>query len=160
MEATRVCLRPTVKRETEEIFVYIIKLKCYHLNLPLLASIPSEDPKYSAYLYDENDKKGRNPLEIKEDKNEEEKEEENNINLEELKLGKKIICPEENCFSNAIISIDPVSFKVKSDCGKHKRKLNIIFTLVFSIILENLIYYIYNWKYVNVLSKNFYCMRD
>ena len=26
------------------------------LNLPLLASIPSEDPKYSAYLYDENDK--------------------------------------------------------------------------------------------------------
>ena len=74
-----------------------------------------------------NDKKGRNPLEIKEDKNEEEKEEENNINLEELKLGKKIICPEENCFSNAIISIDPVSFKVKSDCGKHKRKLNIIF---------------------------------
>ena len=38
MEATRVCLRPTVKRETEEIFVYIIKLKCYHVNLPASAS--------------------------------------------------------------------------------------------------------------------------
>ena len=48
------------------------------------------------------------------------------INLEEIKLGSEIICPVDNCFLNAIISINPILFEVKSNCGKHERKLEII----------------------------------
>lgn len=38
MEAPRGNSRPTEKRETEEIFVCVVKLKCKHLNLPASAS--------------------------------------------------------------------------------------------------------------------------
>ena len=61
-----------------------------------------------------------------EEKEDEEEEEEINIDLDKIKLGKKIICPEENCFANAIISIEPITFQVQSDCGKHARKMNIL----------------------------------
>ena len=61
-----------------------------------------------------------------EKENENEFEENNDIDLEEIKLGSKIICPEDNCFLNAIISINPILFEVKSNCGIHERKLDII----------------------------------
>ena len=72
-----------------------------------------------------------NKLEIeneneKENENENENDENNDINLEEIKLGSEIICPVDNCFLNAIISINPILFEVKSNCGKHERKLEII----------------------------------
>ena len=53
------------------------------------------------------------------------------INFNELKIGSKIRCCEEKCFSNAIISIEPHFFQVNSDCGKHKKKMD-IFSYVFS----------------------------
>ena len=68
-------------------------------------------------------------------KNEEEEEKDNEkqklidlstINLDEVELGSKILCPEKDCYSNAIILIDPIFFKVNSDCGKHNKKLDII----------------------------------
>lgn len=71
----------------------------------------------------ERKKDEENEDEVKED---EEEEEEINIELDKIKLGKKIICPEENCFENAIISIEPITFQVQSDCGKHARKMNIL----------------------------------
>ena len=46
--------------------------------------------------------------------------------MAEVELGSKIRCPEPDCFLNSIILIDPISFKVNCDCGKHKRKLDII----------------------------------
>ena len=49
-----------------------------------------------------------------------------NIKLDEIEFGSKILCPEKNCFSNSIISLDPFSFEVNYDCGKHKNKMNII----------------------------------
>ena len=48
------------------------------------------------------------------------------VELIDIKLGSKIICPEDNCFLNAIISINPILFEVKSNCGIHERKLDII----------------------------------
>ena len=51
---------------------------------------------------------------------------ENNIDINKFKLGKKIICPENNCFSNAIISINPISFEVRTNCGKHKKNMDIL----------------------------------
>ena len=67
----------------------------------------------------------KNFIDIKEE-NENENEENNDIDLETLKLGSKIICPEDNCFSNSIISINPILFEVKSDCGKHKKNQKIL----------------------------------
>ena len=49
-----------------------------------------------------------------------------NIKLEEIELGSTIFCPEQNCFSNPIISIDPIFFDVSCDCGDHKNKMDII----------------------------------
>ena len=46
--------------------------------------------------------------------------------LEEIELSSKIICPNEDCFSNCIINIDPIFFDVNYDCGKHKDKMDII----------------------------------
>ena len=71
------------------------------------------------------------PFEIQKDKelyNIEEKKYLNlsNIKLEEIELGSKILCPEQNCFSNAIINIDPIFFDVNYDCGKHRNKMDII----------------------------------
>ena len=70
-------------------------------------------------------------LDIEEDNNninENEIEIDNNINLEEIKLelGSRIICPEEDCFRNAIISIEPITFNIKSDCGMHIKTMNIL----------------------------------
>ena len=48
-----------------------------------------------------------------------------NINLGNLEMGSKILCPQENCFLNAIISINPFSYEIYSDCGKHKNKMDI-----------------------------------
>ena len=48
-----------------------------------------------------------------------------NINLGNLDMGSKILCPQENCFLNAIISINPFSYEIYSDCGKHKNKMDI-----------------------------------
>ena len=48
------------------------------------------------------------------------------ININHLKIGSKIRCWEKMCFSNAIISIDPNTFKVDCNCGKHKKKMDII----------------------------------
>ena len=53
------------------------------------------------------------------------------FNFNELKIGSKIRCCEEKCFSNAIVSINPHFFQVNSDCGKHKKKMD-IFSFVFS----------------------------
>ena len=61
-----------------------------------------------------------------EDKKEEKSIDLSEINLAEAELGSKIRCPEPDCFLNPIILIDPISFKVNCDCGKHKRKLDII----------------------------------
>ena len=49
----------------------------------------------------------------------------NNIKLEDLELGSKILCPTKNCFSNAIIMINPFFFEVYSDCGLHQNKMDI-----------------------------------
>ena len=54
------------------------------------------------------------------------------IKLDEIELGSKILCPEENCFSNSIVSIDPISFEVNYDCGKHKNKRNLIEYTLFA----------------------------
>ena len=48
-----------------------------------------------------------------------------NINLETLKMGSKILCPQDNCFLNSIISINPFSFEINSNCGKHPIKMDI-----------------------------------
>ena len=61
-------------------------------------------------------------IEIEKDEEEDLKD----INLEEIKMGKEIICPEDNCFSNTIIYLNPITFEIKSDCGKHKKKMKII----------------------------------
>ncbi len=51
------------------------------------------------------------------------------IDINNLKMGKKILCPEKNCFSNTIISIEPNFLTVNSNCGKHI-KTNDIFNYV------------------------------
>ena len=63
----------------------------------------------------------------KEEEEEEQEQEEIEINLEEVQLGSKIICPEDNCFLNAIIDIEPITFKIRSICGEnHKKKMKIL----------------------------------
>ena len=47
-------------------------------------------------------------------------------NLKEIELFSKIKCPEKNCFSNCIISLDPIFFDVNYDCGQHKNKIDLI----------------------------------
>ena len=79
----------------------------------------------------EIEKEKENPIEIEnkeiEIENEKDDEEElKDINLEDIKMSKKIICPEDNCFLNTIIILNPITFEIKSDCGKHKNKLKII----------------------------------
>ena len=49
-----------------------------------------------------------------------------NIHLEDLEMGSKVLCPEQDCFSNAIIQICPIFFEVRYDCGKHKNKIDIL----------------------------------
>ena len=49
----------------------------------------------------------------------------NNIKLDDPQLGSKILCPEKNCFLNAIIMINPFFFEIYSDCGLHKKKMDI-----------------------------------
>jgi WD40 repeat protein len=68
---------------------------------------------FNSYIKDENNNIDENEID-------------NNINLEEIKIGSRIICPEENCFQNTILSIEPYSFEIKSDCGKHINKMSII----------------------------------
>ena len=48
------------------------------------------------------------------------------IQLENLEMGSKVLCPEEDCFSNAIIQICPIFFEVRYDCGKHRNKIDIL----------------------------------
>ena len=80
----------------------------------------------------ENKEKGNKIVEIENKEKEEEivfenyEEELKDRNLEEIKMGKKIICPEDNCFENTIINLDPITFEIKSDCGKHPKKMKII----------------------------------
>ena len=63
----------------------------------------------------------------KEEEEEEQEQEEIEINLEEVQFGSKIICPEDNCFLNAIIDIEPITFKIRSICGEnHKKKMKIL----------------------------------
>ena len=68
---------------------------------------------FSSYMNEDNNNVNENVIE-------------NDINLNEINLGSRIICPEEDCFQNAIISIEPISFDIKSDCGKHIKKMNIL----------------------------------
>ena len=46
--------------------------------------------------------------------------------LEDLKLGSKIICPEDNCFLEPIIFLESNYFEINYDCGKHKNKMDIM----------------------------------
>ena len=72
-------------------------------------------------------KEERISIEKKEEEEEEkEEEEEIDINLQEVKLGSKIMCPEDNCFLNAIIEIEPVKFQIRTNCGKHKKTMKIL----------------------------------
>ena len=48
------------------------------------------------------------------------------INLGNLEMGSKILCPEDDCFLNSIISINPYSFEIYSECrDEHKNKMDI-----------------------------------
>ena len=49
-----------------------------------------------------------------------------NINLENLNMGSKILCPQEKCFLNSIISINPFSFEINTACGEHQNKMDIL----------------------------------
>ena len=51
---------------------------------------------------------------------------EDDINLEELKFDSKILCPNDNCYLNSIIYIDYNFFEVSYNCGNHSDKINII----------------------------------
>ena len=59
------------------------------------------------------------------------------INLEDIKVGKKILCPISNCFENCIIMIDPNFFEVNFDCGKHSKKFDIIKYIKYSGVCKN-----------------------
>ena len=48
------------------------------------------------------------------------------INDAKLKIGSRILCPDEKCFLNSIVFINPNTFEVNSDCGKHKNQMDII----------------------------------
>ena len=66
-----------------------------------------------------------------EDENEEERNDlnlfdEDELILEDIKVGTKIRCPIENCFENCIVMIEPNFFQVSFDCGEHHDKLDII----------------------------------
>ena len=50
----------------------------------------------------------------------------NQQNEKSIKMGSKIICPSKNCYSNAIININPYFFEINSNCGQHKNKMDII----------------------------------
>ena len=47
-------------------------------------------------------------------------------NDNEIKLGSRILCPDKRCFLNSIILINPITFEVNSNCGKHENKMDII----------------------------------
>jgi len=47
-------------------------------------------------------------------------------NLEDLKLGSKIICPEDNCFLEPIIFLESNYFEINYDCGEHQNKMDIM----------------------------------
>ena len=48
------------------------------------------------------------------------------INLGNLEMGSKILCPEDDCFLNSIISINPYSLEIYSECrDEHKNKMDI-----------------------------------
>ena len=51
---------------------------------------------------------------------------ENEIKLEDIKLGSKILCPNPDCFENCIINIDPNTFEVNYECKNHKDKMDIV----------------------------------
>ena len=68
---------------------------------------------FSSYMNEDNKNVNENVIE-------------NDINLNVINLGSSIICPEEDCFRNAIISIEPISFDIKSDCGFHIKNMNIL----------------------------------
>ena len=55
----------------------------------------------------------------------------NNIKLDDLQLGSKILCPEKNCFLNAIIMINPFFLKYIQIVVYIKKKW--IFLILFKI---------------------------
>ena len=61
----------------------------------------------------------------------------NEIDLEDIKVGNKILCPVPNCFENCIIMIEPHFFEVNYDCGKHNNKIDIIKYIKDSGISKN-----------------------
>lgn len=44
----------------------------------------------------------------------------------DVKLGSKIICPEEDCILEPIIFLESNYFEINYDCGKHRNKMDII----------------------------------
>ena len=79
-------------------------------------------------LEDENNEEERKSLDLSSLKE---------INLEDIKIGKKIYCPVQNCFNNCIIIIDPNFFQVNYDCGNHNNKMDIIQYIKNSGITKN-----------------------
>ena len=59
-----------------------------------------------------------------------------NNNNEIVKLGSKILCPQENCFLNSIININPFLFTINSDCGKHQYTMDILDYIIKSGIIK------------------------
>ena len=55
-------------------------------------------------------------------------EEKKDISLKDIdiKVGSKMKCPEQKCFANAIININPFFFDINTNCGEHTYKLDII----------------------------------
>ena len=50
----------------------------------------------------------------------------------QIKIGSKIKCTDKKCFENSIISINPFSFEINSDCGRHIEKNNIFDFIKYS----------------------------
>ena len=56
--------------------------------------------------------------------------------LDKIKLENKFICPNQDCFENCIIIIDPNTLEVNYECREHKDKINIIDFVKQSSILK------------------------
>ena len=82
-----------------------------------------------------------NLLNIKNNSINKEKKEKKNSNdilkeLDKIKLENKFICPNQDCFENCIIIIDPNTLEVNYECREHKDKMNIIDFVKQSSILK------------------------
>lgn len=76
-------------------------------------------------------------------------------NLEDIKLGSKIICPEDDCFLEPIIFLESNYFEINYDCGKHQNKMDIMKFVKNSSQKEELIECSScNKKYKTIIEEN------